>query len=290
MAFKGASVYNSADRTTINATTAQALTFNSELFDTDAFHDTGSGTSKLTIPSGVTLVQLLGSINLDLVTNSDVITAEIRKNGNPLSPVVANRNTIVGATPSVNVISPVLQVVAGDYFELFLTVSSDTSITIRQRSWFSIMEVPSTFGTFSGAVVKKSVDQTAANYTTATAIAFDAEEYDTDGYHDNASNNTRLTVPSGVSYVRLHAIVSVTGLSAGEFAFLEIYKGGLAMTPQVTAIYMTGSSLTAPSVMIFTPVLAVSAGNYFEVRLQVATDTSITITALETFFSIEKVG
>lgn len=32
---------------------------------------------------------------------------------------------------------------------------------------------------------------------TSTAVAFNLEEYDTDGFHDNATNNSRFTVPSG---------------------------------------------------------------------------------------------
>src|SRR5687767_11840600 len=49
---------------------------------------------------------------------------------------------------------------------------------------------------FSGALVKKSIDQTTADYSTSTAVAFDEEEYDIGGYHDNSTNNTRLTVPA----------------------------------------------------------------------------------------------
>ena len=32
---------------------------------------------------------------------------------------------------------------------------------------------------------------------TDTAITFNAEEFDTDGFHDNSTNNSRITIPSG---------------------------------------------------------------------------------------------
>ena len=65
-----------------------------------------------------------------------------------------------------------------------------------------------------GALAKKSADLTAQNLTTATAVAWPAEAYDTDSIHDLVTNNSRLTVPSGVSYVRLTAnlrLANVTG-------------------------------------------------------------------------------
>lgn len=37
--------------------------------------------------------------------------------------------------------------------------------------------------------------------STTTAVAFTAEDTDTDGYHDNSTNNTRFTVPSGLGGV-----------------------------------------------------------------------------------------
>jgi len=50
--------------------------------------------------------------------------------------------------------------------------------------------------TFVGVAVKQSVDQTISN-TTFTALPWNQEEFDTDGFHDNVTNNSRLTVPTG---------------------------------------------------------------------------------------------
>jgi hypothetical protein len=47
-----------------------------------------------------------------------------------------------------------------------------------------------------GARVKRA-SGTVALTTTYAAIAFTDEDYDTDGFHDNSTNNTRLTVPTG---------------------------------------------------------------------------------------------
>jgi hypothetical protein len=50
--------------------------------------------------------------------------------------------------------------------------------------------------TFVGCDLRKSANQSISN-NTSTAISFDVENYDSDGFHDNATNNTRITIPSG---------------------------------------------------------------------------------------------
>jgi hypothetical protein len=49
--FVGASIYNNASQA-ISNTTWTTLNFNSEVFDTDTFHDTSTNNSRITIPSG----------------------------------------------------------------------------------------------------------------------------------------------------------------------------------------------------------------------------------------------
>jgi hypothetical protein len=49
---------------------------------------------------------------------------------------------------------------------------------------------------FVGCLLTKTDDQSIAN-ATLTKISFDSEVFDTDGFHDNSTNNTRITIPSG---------------------------------------------------------------------------------------------
>jgi len=44
--------------------------------------------------------------------------------------------------------------------------------------------------------------------TSEVSVDFTGEDYDTDSWHDTVTNNTRLTVPSGISYVQLVAYFS----------------------------------------------------------------------------------
>jgi len=49
---------------------------------------------------------------------------------------------------------------------------------------------------FVGAVVYNTTDQTISN-NTLTVLNFNAERTDTNGFHDNATNNSRITIPTG---------------------------------------------------------------------------------------------
>jgi hypothetical protein len=55
---------------------------------------------------------------------------------------------------------------------------------------------PSSTPSFVGCSLYKSSNQAAANGT-STAVTFEAELFDTNGFHDNSTNNTRITIPSG---------------------------------------------------------------------------------------------
>ncbi|OWQ98024.1 SGNH/GDSL hydrolase family protein [Sphingopyxis witflariensis] len=140
---------------------------------------------------------------------------------------------------------------------------------------------------FRGALVKKNADQTTANYAGGANVAWDAEVYDTDAFHDNVTNNTRLTVPSGVTKVRLSAQVRYSNGTNNEFAALAINKNGAGYDGQ--AYQVVASPTGAGSVSVGTGVLTVTAGDYFEANFQMQADTSITVAAGLSWFSIEVV-
>jgi hypothetical protein len=69
-----------------------------------------------------------------------------------------------------------------------LTADSSTATGLK---WAT----PST-PTAAGTAVYLQTSQTISNNTN-TFIGWDAESFDTDGYHDNVTNNSRFTVPAG---------------------------------------------------------------------------------------------
>lgn len=145
-----------------------------------------------------------------------------------------------------------------------------------------------------GALVYKSADQNTANYTTATAITFDSETYDYNGtaggvFHDTVTNSSRLTVPSvGVGQVRLRGHVAISNFVGSQWYALYIYKNGSNSYVGSPGL-VSYNNITTAEIEVATPLLDVAPGDYFELVLQVGSDTSISVLANRTWFELEVV-
>lgn len=289
---RGALVTLAADLTTQDYTGgATAVAFDEELYDTDAIHDNSTNNSRLTVPAGVTHVRLSGQVAFAAGTNDTWHYLWMYKNGSsdwqgaPVTQQEVGRTTM-----NMNIISPILEVVAGDYFELFPRNETDTSVTLSDdQTWFAMEIVEPVLvqkEKFRGALVKPAADITTADYTTATDIPFDEEDYDTDAIHDNSTNNTRLTVPSGVSKVRLTGGVIITAMSVDEWTLLQVHKNGSNQWTGIASQQLDTTN-TARYSSVSTPVVSVVPGDYFELNFRVETDTSITLEEWGTYFSME---
>lgn len=143
---------------------------------------------------------------------------------------------------------------------------------------------------FSGALVTKAADQTAADYDPGTVIGWDSETYDVGGWHDNVTNNSRFTVPSGVSRVRITGQVWLSSVTAGNQCMLTVIKNGSAIDTDVGMPAQTAApNNTERRINVASAVLAVSPGDYFEAHLTVNADSSITVEATSSWFAINAV-
>jgi hypothetical protein len=124
--FVGCSLYKNANQTVNNATNT-AITFQSESYDTDGFHDTSTNTSRITIPAGKGGKYLLtGSIGMSTGANEREIS--VWKNGtkfNIMSQLYAEN---LGGF--YNGFSYVISLVATDYIELYMNQGSGGSLTV----------------------------------------------------------------------------------------------------------------------------------------------------------------
>lgn len=291
--FAGCFLKKSADQSAANYSAGAAVTWDTETYDTLGFHDTGANTSRITVPAGVTKIRLQGFIKASLVTANTVHSLQITKNGtavwNGSTEIIESvANTDVGIYTS----TPVIDVSAGDYFELFY-FNADTSITVVSAySWFHcevVCQSRPLNTAFAGCLVTKAADQTAANYTAGAAIAWDQETSDTLGFHDNVTNNTRMTIPAGVTKAKLSANLSLSSFTADAYAVLSIRRNGSAVDTVGLATSASEIGTTVAYLNASTPVMDVVAGEYFECWLTVETDTSITIEAIQSWFAIEAV-
>ena len=137
---RGALVYRTSDQSIPNATQT-TLSWQAETYDTSAIWDAGSPT-RLTVPSGVTKVKLLGEVRFDANSTGDR-SMNIQKNG---AGFVGSGNQAIRAcsggaqTTTVQSVTSVVSCVAGDYFELKCTQTSGSSINAQSGNptWFAM--------------------------------------------------------------------------------------------------------------------------------------------------------
>jgi len=133
---------------------------------------------------------------------------------------------------------------------------------------------------FKGALVRRA--STLSITTTPTSVPFTDATYDTDGFWSGAAP-TRLTVPAGITKVRLWARLRWTGGSANHGA--RIYKNGAAFAGQ--GDFKAASGYTDADYSFGSTVVAVATGDYFE--LQPYASATRTGGANEVQFAIEVV-
>jgi len=118
---------------------------------------------------------------------------------------------------------------------------------------------PASGSTFVGASVYKPSVQTLSN-ATYTAITFAGETFDTDSFHDNTTNNTRMTIPTGKGGKYLvTAEIAYVNNATGQ-RILLLYKNGVSVMINQVA----GVSSSIDAYIPFAFVVSVVAGDYLE--------------------------
>lgn len=103
------------------------------------------------------------------------------------------------------------------------------------------------------------------NNASLTAIVYDTETLDTDGFIDLASDTNRITIPSNVSKVIVFSAMGYTSGSTTKFnSFMQIEhrnSGGTLLYTYIGGVNYNnnaaGSYMSAP--------IDVSSGDYFEI-------------------------
>ncbi len=143
-----------------------------------------------------------------------------------------------------------------------------------------------------GARVGLSVNYT-PEFSTNVLLPFDTEDFDDLSFHDNVTNNTRLTIPSGVNQVRLRANIAFMG--SGRPLIAKMLKNG-GSARGLPSFYINddgdSSSKISADISLCSGLLNVVAGDYFEI--QIRTNTNVAgrnVTASDyTWFEIEVIN
>jgi hypothetical protein len=162
-------------------------------------------------------------------------------------------------------------------------LTADTTVSPYKVKWATAAGGSS----FAGVSVYKANGQSIGN-ATATAITFDTENFDVGGYHDNATNNTRLTVPTGKGgYYTVNGSMGFQGNATGIRAVF-LYKNGTLLNLPGTIFSGTTSDVRCP----YSYTLPLAAGDYVEVFGFQTSGGSLTVSGAQsdTTFSISFLG
>lgn len=267
----GALVYRSTGIFVLDGAT---IPFNAESYDSGGFHDNVVNPSRLTVPAGIMRGRLIcnaeaifvGAMNLTKGGTSFFGSAQ------RVMSTFADQN---------NVASAIVGVSTGEYFEVQNPVGNGDTYS-ADRTWFAFEPIAADV---KSALVKKSGDQ-AVSAGVNTVMAFGAEEYDSDGFHNNVTNNSRLTIPSGVALVRLSACITVTDAASGQVV-VNLLKDG---TATARGMFFNDVDYLSSAIKYIAGVsapLIVSAGQYFETQL-FTTNATTALNNDRTWFQIEE--
>jgi hypothetical protein len=112
---------------------------------------------------------------------------------------------------------------------------------------------------FVGCRLTKTAAQTIAN-NTSTALTWDSEVFDVGGFHDNVTNNTRITIPTGKTGYYLVVIHHRWDTNATGIREHMIYVNGSTeyQVMQISAASAGRTKFTASQILLL------SAGDYVE--------------------------
>lgn len=178
-----------------------------------------------------------------------------------------------------------------------LSANLDTEIAARQTTSANLdAKIEALSATlqaaidFRGALVYLGVNQVLSAGVT-TSILFHDESYDTDTVHDNATNPDRLTVPSGVSKVRLVGQVKFGSDNEVAKRNIRIQKNGGTYHGYAFVPLEFNTAGTDAYLQISTPILSATAGDFFVLAATKASGANASISGdsvgASTWFSME---
>jgi hypothetical protein len=143
--------------------------------------------------------------------------------------------------------------------------------------------------TFVGCFIYGTSNQTISN-ATVTTVPFAAENFDSDGFHDNATNNSRITIPTGKGGKYLVVGQSSFAPNLTGFRQLRILKNGTAV--QISQMNNNASN-TVDLQNNVSYILSLAAGDYIEMAVYQNTGGNLTLSNSndnETFLSVTYQG
>lgn len=135
-AFHGAKGTNTAG-TTINSATPTKVPFATEEFDTDAYHDTVTNNSRITVPSGKDGYYLVtGQLTWSTVLTGNDVYVLLKKNNTTDLAFFGRQSQVTGNATGWN-LSTTVNLAATDYVELVVNQSSGSGKNLETTAGYN---------------------------------------------------------------------------------------------------------------------------------------------------------
>jgi hypothetical protein len=126
---------------------------------------------------------------------------------------------------------------------------------------------PASGSTFVGCSAGGST--TVSNGSTVYSLAMTSENFDTDGFHDNSTNNTRFTIPTGKGgkyqiNIRV-GIDNASGVPGGHNIHLRVNGTTGSWSYTSTSSILTNATSNTNTVSVGSGILTLAAGDYIEI-------------------------
>ena len=116
-----------------------------------------------------------------------------------------------------------------------------------------------------------STSGTSTSNNTFTIVALQSEYFDTDSFHNNSTNNSRITIPSGKGGYYL--ILARSGFEGGNSTVdLRLYKNGAVLDDgYVNSVTQKSATPYIPGDLRTQAIVNLTAGDYIEMGVRQAT-------------------
>ena len=145
---------------------------------------------------------------------------------------------------------------------------------------------------FRGALAFSTTSLTVSTVT-ETLIPFNSEAFDTDSIHDTSVNTGRLTVPAGVTNIRLKGSVTWQLNNTG-YRQLRIFKNGVAANVDdnrgayiPTILIGAGGAIVPLGMEILTGVIECVATDFFTLHAEHSRSGNLDLLAAQSWFEME---